>query len=77
MRDIRLTEETKKILIKEYGDDSVKIDNELNELSKLVVKRKNCIQDANKGNSKGRQSYIQINEEIKKIVAKINVILSV
>lgn len=76
MRDIRLTEETKKILINEYGKDAIKIDDELNELAKLVVKRKNCIQDANKGNFKGRESYIQVNGEIKKMIAKINSILS-
>lgn len=76
MKDIRLTEEAKKILINEYGKDSVKIDKELNELSKLVIKRKNCIQDINKGNSRGRQVYVQVTEDIKKIISQINIILS-
>lgn len=76
MKDIRLTEEAKKILVSEYGKDSVKIDKELNELSKLVIKRKNCIQDINKGNSRGRQVYVQVTEDIKKIITKINRILS-
>lgn len=76
MKDIRLTEEAKKILVSEYGKDSVKIDKELNELSKLVIKRKNCIQDINKGNSRGRQVYVQVTEDIKKIISQINIILS-
>lgn len=76
MRDIRLTEEAKKVLVSEYGKDSVKIDKELNELSKLVIKRKNCIQDINKGNSRGRQVYVQVTEDIKKIISQINTILS-
>lgn len=76
MKDIRLTEEAKKILVSEYGKDSVKIDKELNELSKLVIKRKNCIQDINKGNSRGRQVYVQVTEDIKKIISQINTILS-
>lgn len=76
MKDIRLTEEAKKILVNEYGKDSVKIDKELNELSKLVIKRKNCIQDINKGNSRGRQAYVQVTEDIKKIINQINIILS-
>lgn len=75
MRDIRLTEEAKKVLVKEYGKDSIKIDNELNELSKLVIKRKNYIQDINKGNFKSCQGYNKVDEEIKKIISKINSIL--
>lgn len=77
MKDKILTEEAKKILTKEYGRDALKIDKELNELAALSVKRKNCIQAANKGNSKARESYIKITEEFKKIVATINVKLSI
>ena len=72
MKDKVLTEEAKKILVSEYGKDAIKIDKELNELATLSVKRKNCIQAANKGNSKARENYIKITEEFKKIVATIN-----
>lgn len=76
MKDKVLTEEAKKILVSEYGEYALKIDKELNELATLSVKRKNCIQAANKGNSKARESYIKITEEFKKIVATINKKLS-
>ena len=76
MKDKVLTEEAKKILVSEYGKYALKIDKELNELATLSVKRKNCIQAANKGNSKARESYIKITEEFKKIVATINKKLS-
>ena len=76
MKDKILTEEAKKILVKEYGKDALKIDKELNELAILSIKRKNCIQAANKGNSKARENYIKITEEFKKIVKKINNILA-
>ena len=71
-----LTEEAKKILKQEYGKDALKIDKELNELATLSVKRKNYIQAANKGNSKARENYVKITEEIKKIVVQINKKLS-
>lgn len=76
MKDRVLTEETKKILKQEYGKDALKIDKELNELATLSVKRKNYIQAANKGNSKARENYVKITEEIKKIVVQINKKLS-
>jgi hypothetical protein len=76
MKDKVLTEEAKKILKQEYGKDALKIDNELNELATLSVKRKNYIQAANKGNSKARENYVKITEEIKKIVVQINKKLS-
>jgi hypothetical protein len=76
MKDKVLTEETKKILKQEYGKDALKIDKELNELATLSVKRKNYIQVANKGNSKARENYVKITEEIKKIVVQINKKLS-
>jgi len=76
MKDKVLTEEAKKILVSEYGKDAIKIDKELNELATLSVKRKNCIQAANKGNSKARENYIKITEEFKKIVVTINKKLS-
>lgn len=77
MKDKVLTEEAKKILKQEYGKDALKIDKELNELAALSVKRKNCIQAANKGNSNARENYVKITEEFKKIVATINVKLSI
>ena len=67
MKDKVLTEEAKKILKQEYGKDALKIDKELNELAALSVKRKNYIQAANKGNSKARENYVKITEEIKLI----------
>ena len=76
MKDKVLTEEAKKILVSEYGKDAIKIDKELNELATLSVKRKNCIQAANKDNSKARENYIKITEEFKKIIAIINEKLS-
>lgn len=76
MKDKVLTEETKKILKQEYGKDALKIDKELNELATLSVKRKNYIQAANKGNSKARENYVKITEEIKKIIVQINKKLS-
>lgn len=76
MKDKVLTEEAKKILKQEYGKDALKIDKELNELATLSVKRKNYIQATNKGNSKARENYVKITEEIKKIVVQINKKLS-
>lgn len=76
MKDKVLTEEAKKILKQEYGKDALKIDKELNELAVLSVKRKNCIQATNKGNSKARENYVKITEEIKKIIVQINKKLS-
>nr|DAU36953.1 MAG TPA: hypothetical protein [Caudoviricetes sp.] len=76
MKDKVLTEEAKKILKQEYGKDALKIDKELNELAALSVKRKNYIQAANKGNSKARENYVKITEEIKKIIVQINKKLS-
>lgn len=76
MKDIRLSEEAKNILVKAYGKDSIKINKELDELGKLSVKRKNAIQAFNKGNSKAMESYVKIDEEIKKIIKQINIILS-
>ena len=76
MKDKVVTEEAKKILKQEYGKDALKIDKELNELATLSVKRKNYIQAANKGNSKARENYVKITEEIKKIVVQINKKLS-
>lgn len=76
MKDIRLSEEAKNILVKAYGKDSIKINKELDELGKLSVKRKNAIQAFNKGNPKAMESYVKIDEEIKKIIKQINIILS-
>ena len=76
MKDKILTDEAKRILVGEYGKDAIKIDKELNELASLSIKSKHCIQAVNKGNSKTRESYIQIDNEIKKMVIKINEILA-
>lgn len=76
MKDKILTEEAKRILVGEYGKDAIKIDKELNELASLSIKRKNYIQAVNKGNSKARESYIQIDNEIKKMIKNINEILA-
>lgn len=43
MRDIKLTEIAKQELIKEYGEKAIIIDDELNQLAKLWVKRKDYI----------------------------------
>ena len=43
MRNITLETAAKEVLIREFGKDAVAVDKELNELSKLVVKRKDVI----------------------------------
>lgn len=40
MKDFTLTEVAKQELIKEYGEKAVIVDEELNQLAKLLVKRK-------------------------------------
>lgn len=74
MRNITLEDTTKEILVEEFGEKAVLIDTELNELSKLVVKRKDVIIALNKGvyTKENKEKYLKIDNDIKKIVAKIN-----
>lgn len=74
MRNITLEETAKEILVKEFGEKAVLIDTELNELSKLVIKRKDVIIALNKGvyTKENKKKYFEIDSDIKKIVARIN-----
>lgn len=74
MRNITLEDTAKKILVEEFGEKAVIIDAELNELSKLVIKRKDVIIALNKGiyTGENKRKYYQIDSEIKKSVIKIN-----
>lgn len=74
MRNITLEEAAKEVLVREYGKEAVIIDEELNELSKLVVKRKDTILALNKGiyTSENKRKYCQVDGEIKKIIGEIN-----
>lgn len=79
MRNITLEDTTKEILKEEFGEGAIIIDTELNELSKLVIKRKDVIIALNKGahTEDNKKKYYQINEDIKKIVTTINKKLAV
>lgn len=74
MRNITLEDTTKDILVKDFGEEAVLIDTELNELSKLVIKRKDVIIALNKGvyTKENKKKYFEIDSDIKKIVARIN-----
>lgn len=72
MREVVLEKIAKEELIKEYGESAVKIDCELNELAKLVIKRKDFIKAFNTGNFSAKKRYMEVMEKIKKIVAEIN-----
>ncbi|MCF2638483.1 hypothetical protein I6E31_00705 [Fusobacterium varium] len=74
MRNITLEDTAKDILVKDFGEEAVLIDTELNELSKLVIKRKDVIIALNKGvyTKENKKKYFEIDSDIKKIVAKIN-----
>ena len=74
MRNITLEDTAKEILVEEFGEKAVLIDTELNELSKLVIKRKDVIIALNKGiyTKENKKKYFEIDSDIKKIVAKIN-----
>lgn len=74
MRNITLETAAKEVLIREFGKDAVAIDKELNELSKLVVKRKDVILSLNKGvyTEENKKRYYEIDGEIKKIIGEIN-----
>lgn len=72
MRDIRLTEIAKQELVNEYGEKAIIVDSELNQLAKLLVKRKDYIKAFNKGNYGAKERYMETNKEIKKIIKTIN-----
>ena len=72
MKDIRLTEIAKNELINLYGEKAVIIDDELNQLAKLWVKRKDYIKAFNKGNYSAKERYMEVDKEIKKIMKIIN-----
>lgn len=74
MRNITLEDTAKDILVKDFGEEAVLIDAELNELSKLVIKRKDVIIALNKGvyTKENKKKYFEIDSDIKKIVGKIN-----
>lgn len=74
MRNITLEDTAKEILVEEFGEKAVIIDAELNELSRLVIKRKDVIIALNKGlyTGENERKYYQIDNEIKKNVMKIN-----
>ena len=46
-------------LIKEYGEKAVIVDEELNQLAKLLVKRKDYIKAFNNGNYKAKERYLR------------------
>lgn len=72
MRNIIMTEMTKEVLREELGEKAINLDSELNELAKLIIKRKEMIQAFNKGNFKSVDRYKEINEEIRNLLADIN-----
>ncbi|WP_314294819.1 hypothetical protein [Fusobacterium periodonticum] len=72
MRDIRLTEIAKQELVNEYGEKAIIVDSELNQLAKLLVKRKDYIKAFNKGNYGAKERYMETDKEIKKIIKTIN-----
>ena len=77
MRNITLENIAKDLLVKEYGEEAVLIDNVLNELSKLVIKRKDIIKRLNARVTKeGKEDYWKLNEKIKKVIQGINVKLA-
>lgn len=78
MREITLEEAAKKVLINEFGEGAALVDKELNELAKLMIKRKDLIKAFNKGQfrEENKEKYILIGEKIKKLVKEINFKLS-
>ena len=63
---------TKEVLREELGEKAINLDSELNELAKLIIKRKEMIQAFNRGNFKSVDRYKEINEEIRNLLADIN-----
>lgn len=78
MREITLEEAAKKVLISEFGEGAALVDKELNELAKLMIKRKDLIKAFNKGQFRQeyKEKYMLIGEKIKKLVKEINFKLS-
>lgn len=74
MRNITLEDTAKDILKEEFGEKAILIDSELNELSRLVIKRKDVIIALDKGiyTNENKRRYFQIDGDIKKVVEKIN-----
>lgn len=74
MRDIRLEEVAKKVLVEEYGEKAALVDSELNELAKLMLKRKDLIKAFNKGQfrQEHKEKYMQVSEKIKQLIKEIN-----
>lgn len=74
MREITLEEAAKKVLISEFGEGAALVDKELNELAKLMIKRKDLIKAFNKGQFRQeyKEKYMLIGEKIKKLVKEIN-----
>lgn len=72
MREILLEKAAKEVLIKEFGKEAIKIDGDLNKLAKLIIKRKDHIKAFNRGNFKAKAAYMQLDKEIKLIIAEIN-----
>ena len=69
MRNITLEDTAKEILKEEFGEKAILIDSELNELSRLVIKRKDVIIALNKGiyTNENKRRYFQIDGDIKKV----------
>lgn len=72
MRDVLLEKAAKEVLVKEYGEKAVAIDQELNTLAKLIIKRKECIKAFNRGNFKAKEAYFNLKIEIEELIADIN-----
>lgn len=74
MRDIKLEEVAKKVLVEEYGEKAALVDIELNELAKLMLKRKDLIKAFNKGQFRQeyKEKYMQVSEKIKQLIKEIN-----
>lgn len=74
MRDIKLEEVAKKILVEEYGEKAALVDIELNKLAKLMLKRKDLIKAFNKGQFRQeyKEKYMQVSEKIKQLIKEIN-----
>ena len=72
MRDIKLTEIAKQELVNEYGEKAIIVDSELNQLAKLLVKRKDYIKAFNKGNYGAKERYMETDKQIKKLIKTIN-----
>lgn len=72
MRDILLEKSAKEVLVKEYGQRAVIIDEELNKLAKLIIKRKDHIKAFNRGNFKAKELYLALKKEIEELISDIN-----